>query len=105
MRELKYLKEFTANERKPYVRFTKGSLVMPTSTGKCSTRVEIDGHSDITFAFSLPEMLDAVRQFKDESRIKLKVNSAVSPVILEAEGRGDFALVCPARLTDRFLAA
>ena len=105
LRELKYLKEFTANERKPYVRFTKGSLVMPTSTGKCSTRVEIDGHSDITFAFSLPEMLDAVRQFKDESRIKLKVNSAVSPVILEAEGRGDFALVCPARLTDRLLAA
>lgn len=105
LRELKYLKELAANERKPYVRFTGGYLFMPTSTGKCSTRVEIDGRSDITFAFELPEMLDAVRQFKDEPRVKLKVNSAVAPVILEAEGRGDFALLCPIRLTDRLLAA
>lgn len=105
LRELKYLKEFTANERKPYVRFTGGCMFMPTSTGKCSTRVEIDGHSNITFAFPLPKMLDAVRQFKDESRVKLKITSAVSPIMVEADGRGDFALVCPVRLTDRLMAA
>lgn len=105
LRELKYLKEFTANERKPYVRFTGGCLFMPTSTGKCSTRVEIDGHSDTTFAFPLPKMLDAVRQFKDEPRVKLKITSAVSPIMVEADGRGDFALVCPVRLTDRLMAA
>ena len=105
LRELKYLKEFTTNERKPYVRFTGGYLFMPTSTGKCSTRVGIDGRSDITFAFNLHEMMDAVRQFKDEPRVKLKITSAVSPIMVEADGRGDFALVCPARLNDRLTAA
>ena len=105
LRELKYLKELTPNEKKPYVRFTGGQLFMPTSRGKCSTRVEIDGRSDIAFGFSLHEMMDAVRQFKDEPRVKLKVNSAVSPFVIEADGRGDFALVCPVRLTERMMAA
>lgn len=105
LRELKYLKEFAANERRPYVRFTGGCLFMPTSTGKCSTKVELDGPSSITFAFHLPEMMDAVRQFKDEPRVKLKITSAVSPILVEADGRGDFALVCPIRLSDRLMAA
>lgn len=105
LRELKYLKEFTANERKPYVRFTGGYLFMPTSTGKCSTRVEIDGCSNISFAFDLHKMTDAVRQFKDEPQVRLKITSAAAPIIVEAAGRSDFALVCPVRLTDRLMAA
>lgn len=105
LRELKYLKEFAVKERKPYVRFTGGRMVMPTSTGKCSTSVEIDGHSGITFAFGLHELMDAVGQFKDEPWVRLKVSSAVAPFMVEAAGRSDFALVCPVRLSERLMAA
>lgn len=105
LRELKYLKEFAANERKPYIRFSSGELFMPTANGKCRTSVEIRGQSEITFAFDLNRMTDALRQFQTEPVVKLKVHSAVAPLIIEAEGRGDFALVCPVRLGGRLMAA
>ena len=46
-------------------------------------------------------MIDALRQFRGEDQVKVKVNSPMAPIVLEAEGRGDFALV----LTVRFKAA
>lgn len=103
--ELKYLKEFTANSHKPYIRFSNGELFMPTVTGKCRTSVEISGQSEITFAFDLHKMTDALRQFQTEPAVKLKVHSATMPFIIEADGRSDFALVCPVRLSDRLMAA
>lgn len=105
LQELKYLKEFTTNERKPYVRFRGGELTMPVVCGKYRTSVEIDGRNEITFAFELRYMMDAMRQFKDEPQVRVKVLSAVAPIIIEAEGRRDFALVCPVRLSERLLAA
>ena len=105
LKELKYLKEFAAKERYPYVRFSGGELFMPTSSGKYSTAVEITGENRIIFAFDLHRMIEAVRQFKDEKCVTLKINSAVSPILIQAEGRNDLALVCPARLTDKLAAA
>ncbi len=105
LRELKYLKEFTVGERCPYVRFFGGEMVMPLNNGKYRTSVVITGSNEIMFAFDLSLMLDALQQFKDESQVKLKVTSAVSPFILEAEGRNDFALVCPTKLSERLRAA
>ena len=43
-------------------------------------------------------MIDALRQFRGESWVKMKVNSYVAPIILEAEGRSDFAMVLPVRM-------
>jgi len=105
LRELKYLKEFTARERYPYVRFCSGDMFMPASSGTYRTRVEICGESSTTFAFELNRMIDAMRQFKDEPSVRMNVNSSVSPFVITAEGRSDLALVCPVRLTDRLLAA
>ncbi len=105
LKELKYLKEFTANERSPYVRFCGGELVMPTATGKFRTSVAVSGESNVTFAFDLRYMLDAMLQFKNERHIALKIKSATFPVMIQAEERSDFALVCPVRLSDRLLAA
>ena len=48
---------------------------------------------------------DALRQFKDAPSVQIKVNSSISPFIIEAEGRGDLAMVCPVRLTDKLMAA
>lgn len=105
LRELKYLKEFTANERKHYVRFRGGELVMPTVCGKYRTSVAIYGKNEITFAFELRYMVDAMRQFREEPQVKVRIQSEVGPIVIEAEGRQDFALVCPVRLSERLLAA
>lgn len=105
LRELKYLKEFTANVPRPDIRFQAGTLLMPTGSGKYKTGVEITGKNEIAFAFRLCNMMDAMRQFQDEPLVTVKVTSAVSPIIIEAEGRNDFALVCPVRIRDKLLAA
>lgn len=105
LRELKYLKEFTANVLRPDVRFQAGALLMPTGSGKYKTCVEITGKNEIAFAFRLCNMMDAMRQFQDEPLVTVKITSAVSPIVIEAEGRSDFALVCPVRIRDKLSAA
>lgn len=105
IKELKYLKEFAKKDSRPYVRFSGGELAMPTSDGKFKTHIRVEGKSEITFAFNLHLMMDAMLQFRDEPKVKVKVSSAVTPFIIEAEGRGDYALVCPTRLSEKLLAA
>lgn len=105
LRELKYLKGFTAKERRPYVRFSGGELVMPVSSGTYRAAVQCVGENRITFAFDLNRMIAALRQFKDAPSVQIKVNSPVSPFIIEAEGRSDLALVCPIRLSEKLMAA
>lgn len=51
------------------------------------------------------EQEGCVRQFNDENSVALKINSAVSPILIQAEGRNDLALVCPARLTEKLVVA
>lgn len=105
IKELKYLKEFAKKDSRPYVRFCGGELAMPTSDGKFKTYVRVEGKSEITFAFNLHLMMDAMLQFRDEPKVKVKVSSAVTPFIIEAEGRSDYALICPTRLSEKLLAA
>lgn len=105
LRELKYLKGFAGKERHPHVRFSGGELVMPVSSGTYRAAVRCVGENHITFAFDLNRMIDALRQFKAVPSVRIKVNSAISPFIIEADGRSDLALVCPVRLNDKLLVA
>ena len=105
LREVKYLKELAAKDPKPHVRFHGGELFMATSTGKYRTSVEICGKNEIAFAFDLNKMMDALRQFKSAPRVTVKLSSALAPFILEADGRDDFALICPVRQSGRLMAA
>lgn len=105
LQELKYLKEFANHVSDPYVRFRGGEMVMPAAAGKCRTSVPIQGHNEIMFVFDLRLMMDAMRQFQSEKVVKIAVSSAVAPLVVSADGREDRALVCPARLSDRLLAA
>ena len=43
-------------------------------------------------------MTDAMRQFRGEPAVKMKVINHKAPIVLEAEGRSDFAMVLPARM-------
>lgn len=105
LRELDYLKKIAVGEKVIAVRFRGDQLFVSAASGTYSTHIELDGTNDTTFGFDLSYMEDALRQFKDEPWVKMKVSSEVSPFILEAEGRGDFAMVLPFRLKKEVLAA
>ena len=73
-------------------------LYLYAASGNYITKIQVDGPSSIDFGFDLHYMIDALRQFRGESWVKMKVNSYVAPIILEAEGRSDFAMVLPVRM-------
>ncbi len=98
LKELAYLKEFIPATDKPYVYFSGGKLSMRVIGEGYSTVVQIDGESKIEFGFDLGNMIDALRQFRTESWVKVKVISSVAPIILETEGRSDRAMVLPVRM-------
>jgi DNA polymerase III sliding clamp (beta) subunit (PCNA family) len=98
LRELDYLKKMARNTDKAYIYFSGDRLSLTAVSGNYSTQVEIDGTHNIGFGFELCYMVDALRQFREMSYVKMKVNSSVAPIILEAEGRSDYAMVLPVRI-------
>lgn len=105
LRELNYLKRFSSKLARPYVRFHAGTMVMPGMIGKYRTTVEIVGENKITFAFNLHYMIDAIKQFKDEPLVTMKVDAPLVPIVIEAEGRSDMGIICTVRLSEKLLAA
>lgn len=97
LRELEYLAGFQP-KRKSAVRFCGGRMELQDCAGRCSTEVWIEGINEIMFAFDLRFMRDALKQFSDEKCVKVKISGCNTPIIIEAEDRGDFALVLPVRL-------
>ena len=97
LRELDYLKKMARNTDKAHIYFSGDRLSLTAVSGNYSTQVEIDGTHSIGFGFELCYMVDALRQFREMSYVKMKVNSSVAPIILEAGGRSDFAMVLPVR--------
>lgn len=45
-------------------------------------------------------MLDALKQFRKEPEVQIKLSGVYTPIVVDAEGRGDFALVLPVRLRE-----
>ena len=104
IRELNYLKECASGFPKPYVRFAGDQLTMAVPGGKFRTGIQVSDRGELSLGFDLRYMLDALKQFKDESEIKVKLSGIFSPIVIEAEGRGDFALVLPVRLKEEMAA-
>ncbi len=96
--KLTYLKELIPNGKKAVIRFDGGRLLTQVDECRYQTRIQIDGRSEIVIGFNPNYLADALRQFKGEPRVRMKLTGPVSPVLLEAEGRGDSALVLPVRL-------
>lgn len=105
LRELKYLEKFVAKAPRPYVRFRGGELFMPLSNGKYRAAVRLTGTNEITFAFDLFKMIRAIGQFKDAPEARIKVSSPLAPIVIEADGRRDFALLCTVKLSEKLMAA
>jgi len=98
LRELAYLKEFAPDTGKNYVLFSGGRLSMTVYGESYASEIQLEGTSQIPFGFDLRHMTDALRQFKKESRVRMKAVSPVAPIVLEAENRGDRALILPVRM-------
>lgn len=103
--ELAYLKDLMPVGQKLYFRFGNGRLASYVDGCRYQTKIWLDGESRIEIGFNLQHMADALRQFKGETRVRMKLIAPSSPVLLEAEGRSDCAMVLPARLTQARIAA
>jgi len=98
LRELDYLQGFQPKKNRLTTVFCGGRLFLDKAESKCSTSVEIEGESELAVGFDQRYMKDALTQFKGEPRVRMKLTNGVGPIIVEAEGRNDFAMVLPVRL-------
>lgn len=96
--ELSYLKECAVSTTAPYVRFEGENLTIATPNGIFHTGISLRGRGDLVIGFDLHYMLDALKQFKGEPEVQIKLSGTFSPIVIEAENRSDFALVLPVRL-------
>lgn len=104
VRELNYLKECSALTAKPYVRFAGERLSIAASGGAFETGIEVRGRGDMVLGFDLYHMLDALKQFKGEEEVCIHLSSPHAPIVIDAAGRSDFALVVPVRLKEEMAA-
>lgn len=98
--ELDFLKKAMPPKKKPHFRFSQGKISLLSEDIQCYTSISVEGTSQIEFGFDLIYMLDAMQQFKQEESVRLKVKSPLEPIVIEADGRSDFAMVLPIRLKE-----
>ena len=103
--ELAYLKQALRGKSQYVVRFSEGSLSTGSGGEWFATKINAAGSNSVVFGFKLDFMVDALEQFKKEPCVKLKFSGPLGPIIMEAEGRNDFAMVLPVRLREGFAAA
>ena len=104
--ELKYLKQSLRGNRAHLVRFSGGALLAESMGERYATKISAIGCEGVEFGFSLDYMTDALKQFEKEPSVNMKVSAgSLGPIIIEAQGRGDRALVMPVRLGEASRAA
>ena len=96
--ELNYLKDALPTTRTPYVYLRGNELLMQVHDRKYSTAIKISRTGDTTVGFHLRHLYDALSQFKSEKRVIVKISGVHTPVVIEAEGRSDCAMVLPIRV-------
>lgn len=96
--ELKYLNEATPKTKKPYVYLHGNELFMTVNGRKCTTTIEVSRQSALTIGFDLRYVTDAFKQFDKEPQVKVKISGVLAPVVIEADGRNDHAMVLPVRV-------
>ena len=104
--ELKYLKRSLRGNRAHMVRFSGGNLLAESAGERYATKISATGCDGVEFGFNLDYMADALEQFGKEPSVKMKVSAgSLGPIIFEADGRNDHAMVLPVRLKEASRAA
>lgn len=102
---LAYVKGFIPKKAFTFARICNGTLTLDKLPEKCSVILELSGSNATPIGFDIRYMEDAMKQFKHEPRVKVRIGGRSSPIIVEAEGRSDHALVLPGRLKEYASAA
>lgn len=102
---LAYIKGFIPKKAFTFARICNGTLTLDNLPEKCSVILELSGSNTIPIGFDIRYMEDAMKQFKHESQVKVGIGGRSSPIVVEAEGRSNHALVLPGRLREYASAA
>lgn len=102
--ELNYLKEVSPKTLKAYVCLRDGALYMQAAGRNFQTRVEMEGGNAFSVGFDLRYMADALKQFEKADQVSVKISGESSPIVIQAEGRSDCALVLPVRIKEEMAA-
>ena len=104
--ELKYLKQSLRGNRAHVVRFRGGNLLSESMGERYATNISAAGCENVEFGFTLDYMTDALEPFRKEPSVTVKVSvGSFGPIIIEAKGRHDRALVMPVDLKKAGMAA
>ena len=71
--------------RKPYVYLCGNELLMPVNGRRYSTALAISRTGDTEIGFNLHYLNDALRQFRNEERVTVKISGVYTPVVIEAD--------------------
>ena len=97
--ELKYLKQSLRGNRAHLVRFSGGALLAESMGERYATKISTTGCEGVEFGFNLDYMTDALEPFKKEPSVNMKVSAgSLGPIVIEAQGRSDRAMVLPVQL-------
>ena len=105
LNELDYLKRALRGKSHHAVRFSSGELLAASQGERYATRIQADGDANVTFGFNLDYMADALKQFEKEPAARMKLANPRGPLIIEATGRTDYALVMLVQIRDGHMAA
>lgn len=105
LNELDYLERALRGKGPHSVRFSNGNLSASSQGESYGTKVQTEGDAGVTFGFKLTYMVNALKQFEKEPVVRMKLANPMGPLIVEADGRRDYAFVMPVRLHDNRAAA
>lgn len=103
--ELHYLKAAAPKTRTLYVYLQGKELLMPVNGKKFKTVLDIERTGDTEIGFNLNYVADALKPFAKVKSVTIKISGSHTPVVIEAEGRSDHALVLPLRNSSAYAAA
>lgn len=104
--ELKYLKQSLRGNRAHVVRFRGGNLLSESMGERYATNISAAGCENVEFGFTLDYMAEALEPFRKEPSVTVKVSvGSFGPIIIEAKGRHDRALIMPVDLKKADMAA
>ena len=103
--ELGYLKRALRGKSHHAVRFSNGELLAESKGERYATRVQTDGDANVIFGFTLDYMAEALKQFEKAPVVLMKLTPPLGPIIFQADGRNDHALLLPVRLKHSSMAA
>lgn len=103
--ELGYLKRALRGKFHHAVRFSSGELFAESQGERYATRVQTDGDANVIFGFALDYMADMLKQFEKAPVVHMKLANPLGPLIVQADGRNDYAMLMLVRINHNSMAA